>query len=185
MPLIVELPTVPATLSPIAVLFHPSAVPFVDVFRTLDRLEDQYDLALLDGPERALAAYTPPDTAKGIISDALLMAFALTRQRGRPFCHRPLGSRHESVDEYCLMTLIGSMHAHASELRLEAAAALGVASLDFMASLVGEIGRQMDSGSVVFETPTLPEFRAIVGDDAVFETYLDEPLNRSGFHFKN
>lgn len=170
---------------PIAVLFHPSTVPVIDVFRSLNRLEEQYDLALLDGPERALAAYTQPEAAKGIVSDALLMAFSLTRQRGKPFCHRPFGSRHGSVDEYCLMTLIGSSRSPESELHLEAAAALGVVSLDFMASLVGEIARQMDRGSLVFEMPTLMEFRAIIGNAATLESDSYTALDSPGFHFKS
>src|SRR3712207_3921254 len=108
----------------VTVLFHPSTVPIIDVFRSLGRLEDQYDLALLDGPERALTAYTHPEAAKAIVSDALLLAFALTRQRGRPFSHRPLRSRHGSLDEYCLMTLIGSSRSPSTELAIEAATAL-------------------------------------------------------------
>lgn len=182
----VEAFPLPAAPGPIAVLFHPSAVPIIDVFRSLGSLEDQYDLALLDGPERALAAYTAPDTAKGIVSDALLLAFALTRQRGRPFSHRPLGSRHGTADEYCLMTLIGSSRVPASEVTLQAAAALGVVSLDFMVSLVGEINRQIDLGLLVFETPSLPEFRAIMGDGILAGIEVDRPLVKPepGFHFK-
>src|SRR3954471_11005243 len=89
----------------VAVLFHPSIVPVMDVFRSIGNLNDQYDLTLLDGPEQALADYVHPGSTKGIVSDALLLAFALTRQRGSAFDHRPLKSRQGSLDEYCLMVI--------------------------------------------------------------------------------
>src|SRR5688500_74805 len=122
----------------VAVLLLASAGPVIDVFRSLNRLEDQYDLAMLDGPEQALATYTQPETAKGIVSDALLLAFALTRQRGRSFVHRAVGSRHGSLDEYCLLTLIGASRDLGSGVAIEAARYLDIISLDFMAALRSE-----------------------------------------------
>lgn len=148
--------------TPVAVLFHPSAVPIVDVFRSLSSLDDQYDLALLDGPEMALCRYTSPEAAKALVSDALLLAFALTRQRGKPFTHRPRGSRIGSLDEYCLLALVGSLRSPDTPVALEAAAALEIASLDFVGSLAGELVRHMESGLVSFHVPDLAEFRAIV-----------------------
>jgi hypothetical protein len=168
----------------IAVLFHPSAVPVMDVFRSLGAIEDQYDLALLDGPEQALAAYTRPEAAKGIVSDALLLAFALTRQRGRAFSHRPLKSRHGSLDEYCLMVLISSARFPASEVTFEAATALGIGSLDFMPSLAGELIRQIDLGALVFDVPSLPEFRAVTGHRVRSEETILEASGRPDRHFK-
>ena len=173
-------------LDPVTVLFHPSTVPVIDVFRSLGRLEDQYDLALLDGPEQALTAYTHPEAAKAIVSDALLLAFALTRQRGQPFSHRPLRSRHGSLDEYCLMALIGSSRSPSStELAFEAATALGIQSLDFLSSLAGELIRQIDLGSLKFTAPTVEEFRAIAGDRRLFGGAIDEASSASGFHFNS
>lgn len=171
------------TSDTVTVLFHPSTVPVIDVFRSLGRLENQYDLALLDGPEQALASYTHPEAAKAIVSDALLLAFALTRQRGRPFSHRPLRSRHGSLDEYCLMTLIGSSRSPSTELAFEAAAALGLHSLDFLSSLAGELIQQIDLGFLPFAAPSLEEFRAIAGDRALFGGAIDEASSASGFHF--
>jgi hypothetical protein len=75
---------------PIFVLLHSNAVPVVDIFRCIGGFEDRYDLAMLDGPEEALLDLARPETAKAIISDALLLAFALDRQRSRPLCHAPL-----------------------------------------------------------------------------------------------
>jgi len=171
----------------VAFLLHPSVVPVIDVFRSLSSLEDQYDLALLDGPERGLAAVTQPDAAKAIVSDALLLAFALTRQRGRPFCHQPVGSRHGSMDEYCLLALIGSSRNGVngvSDVAQEAAALLDIVSLDFMVSLAGEIIRQMDLGTLVFERPSLPEFRALMGYGRSEEVLIESVLGKAEFNFR-
>ncbi|KFG70246.1 hypothetical protein JH26_05815 [Microvirga sp. BSC39] len=168
-----------------AVLLHPSTVPVIDVFRSLNRLEDQYDLAMLDGPEQALATYTQPETAKGIVSEALLLAFALTRQRGRPFIHRPVGSRHGSLDEYSLLTLIGASRDPSSAVALEAARHLDIVSLDFMSALAGDLVRQMDLGAVAFDVPDLPEFRAIMGVGALEEVQVETALTRAEFNFRH
>ncbi|WP_262270920.1 hypothetical protein [Microvirga yunnanensis] len=157
----------------VAVLLHPSIVPVIDVFRSLDLLEDQYDLALLDGPEQGLTAYTGQEAAKGIVSDALLLAFALTRQPGGPFAYRPVGSRHGSLDEFCLLTLIASSRNLGSDLAVEAASLLDVASLDVMGPLTGEILRHMDAGDLVFALPSLPEFRAMMGTRSSEEVLVE------------
>ncbi|MBB3018694.1 hypothetical protein FHR70_001748 [Microvirga lupini] len=175
----------PSAVNPVAVLLHPSAVPVIDVFRSLNRLEDQYDLALLDGPEQGLAAYTRPDTAKGIVSDALLLAFALTRQRGRPFVHKPVGSRHGSLDEYSLLTLIGASRHASSEVALEAARHLEIVSLDFMSALAGELVRQIDLGTVAFDVPSLSDFRAVMGVGASEEVHVEAVLTRAEFNFRH
>lgn len=169
-----------AASNPVAVLFHPSIVPVIDVFRCLNRLEDQYDLCLLDGPEQALAAYTRPEAAKSIISDALLLAFALTRQRGRPFAYRPVGSRHASLDEYCLISLIGSSRNPDSPVVREAAQCLEIISLDFMTALAGELVRHIDGGDLRFEPPCLAEFRAMIGYAVPQEIRIEAPANPVG-----
>jgi hypothetical protein len=168
----------------VAVLFHPSAVPVIDVFRSLGSLEDQYDLALLDNPEAALTCYLDAGLAKGIVSDALLLAFALTRQRGRPFHFRPLGSRHGSADEYCLLTMIAASRQLGQEVTQEAASVLEIESLDFLTALAGEIVRQIDLGAIIFQVPNLLEFRAMLGavdetTDVIAEWRIDPAL-----HFK-
>jgi len=168
----------------VAFLLHPSVVPIIDVFRSLNSLEDQYDLALLDGPERGLASYVQPELAKGIVSDALLLAFALTRQRGRPFSYRPFGSRHGSVDEYCLLALIGSSGNAASEVALEAAAFLEVEPLDPLMALAREILRQMEIGTLVFEPPSLPEFRAMMGQGPIEDVLVNRDVEKAEFTFR-
>ena len=170
---------------PVAVLLHPSMVPVLDVFRSLDSLDDHYDLALLDAPEQALANYTTAETAKGIVSDLLLLAFSMTRQRGRPFSHRPLGSRHGSIDEYCLLVLIGSSRNPVSEVALEATDYLGVVSLDAMATLAGELVRQIDLGTLAFQLPDLSEFRAITGCGTHEEVLVEAALAKAEVNFRN
>jgi hypothetical protein len=175
----------PFPSSSVAVLLHPSTVPVIDVFRSLSRLEDQYDLAMLDGSEQALAAYTQPDVAKSIISDALLLAFALTRQRGRPFVYRPLGSRHGSMDEYCLLTMIGASRDPSSGVALEAARLLEIESLDFMAALAGEMVHQFDLGALAFEVPSLSDFRAMMDYKPPEEVLVGSDLNGAEFNFRH
>jgi hypothetical protein len=170
---------------PVAVLLHPSMVPVIDVFRSLDSLDDHYDLALLDAPEQALANYTTAQTAKGIVSDLLLLAFSMTRQRGRPFSHRPLGSRHGSIDEYCLLVLIGSSRNPVSEVALEATDYLGVVSPDAMATLAGELVRQIDLGTLAFQLPDLSEFRAITGCGTHEEVLVEAALAKAELNFRN
>lgn len=177
--------SLPFAASPVAVLLHPSVVPVIDVFRSLSRLEDQYDLAMLDGPEHALEAYTQPETAKGIVSDALLLAFALTRQRGRPFIHGPIGSRHGSLDEYSLLALIGASRDPSSQVALEAARYLDIVSLDFMSALAGSLVRQIDLGAVAFVVPKLSEFRAITGVGLFEEVIVETALRRAEFNFRH
>jgi hypothetical protein len=180
----VEASSSPTAPGAVAILLHPSIVPVVDVFRSLSSLEDQYDLALLDGPEQGLAIYTQPEAAKGIVSDALLLAFALTRQRGRPFSHRPVGSRHGSMDEYCLLALICAARNTASDLAREAAAFLNVESIDFMGPLAGEMLCQMESGALVFEPPSLLEFRAMMGDRVSEEVLMEAAPDKAGRNFR-
>lgn len=173
------------TRDPAAVLFHPSAVPIMDVFRSIGSLDEQYDLTLLDGPEQMLSAYLREGSAKGIVSDALLLAFALTRQRGGAFHHRPLGSRQGSLEEYCLMTVIGAARRR-SEVAREAAAVLRVLPLprDLLFALGAELAKQIDLGAIVFPAPTLSEFRAVIGvADERIEAILEE-FDKPGRHFR-
>lgn len=168
----------------IAVLLHPSVVPIIDVFRSIGSLDDQYDLALLDGPEEALAPYAQASSAKGIVSDALLLAFALTRQRGSAFEHRPLRSRHASRDEYCLMALIGASRQPGSEVAREASAILRVSPFELLAALVGELARHIDLGVITFPTPSLTEFRAVVGIEGAQMEAIVEAIEKPGRHFR-
>src|SRR5215212_4522582 len=92
----------------VAVLFPPDTVPIVDIFRALGDFEEHYDVNSLDHLENGLARTVSRDVAKGIVSDALLLAFGLRRERLRPMSYFPLRSRRGSPDEYRLMALIGA-----------------------------------------------------------------------------
>lgn len=170
--------------APVSVLLHPDAVPVADIFRCISGFQDQYDLALLNGPEQDLCRLTRPEYAKAIISDALLLAFALDRQRTRPLCHAPLGSRRASTDEYCLMTLIGASRMRDSELAYEASSVLGVASLDLVSSLASDLIGQIDAGGLVFRTPDIEEFRALVGESLLFDNDAEVGFERSEMKFR-
>jgi len=174
----------PFSREPVAVLLHPTLVPVIDVFRSLSSLDDHYDLALLDAPELALAKYTTPEAAKGIVSDALLLAFALTRQRGRPFSHRQIGSRHGSLDEYCLLVLIEASRKPGSDVAREAAAYLDLAPPEVLATLTGELVRQIDRGSLAFDPPTLADLRAITGQGTSEEVVIETALAKTEFNFR-
>lgn len=169
---------------PVSVLLHPNAVPVADIFRCISGFQDQYDLALLNGPEEDLGRLTHPDCAKAIISDALLLAFALDRQRTRPLSHAPLRSRRASTDEYCLLTLIGASRTRDSELAYEASTVLGVASLDLVSSLASDLINQIDTGGLVFRTPDITEFRALVGDSLLFEDDPEGEFEHSEMKFR-
>ncbi|MEZ0171809.1 hypothetical protein [Microvirga sp. TS319] len=172
----------PSGPDPVTVLFHPTAVPVIDVFRSIGSLDDQYDLSLLDGPERALSAFVSLGAAKGIVSDALLLAFALSRQRGRAFDHRPFRSRCGSLDEYCLLVLIGASRRPRSDLAREASAFLDVSPLDLLTALAGELARQIDLGTIVFPVPDVDEFRSVIGVEAREQGVVVEAFGKPGLH---
>ena len=67
----------------VGVLFSPDTVVVIDIFRALGNFEEHYDVAALDWTERRLASFMPQEVAKGIVSDALLLAFGVRREPGR------------------------------------------------------------------------------------------------------
>ncbi|MBZ6076283.1 hypothetical protein [Microvirga puerhi] len=165
----------------IAILFPPPIVPLIDAFRSLEVLSEHYDVHVLDGPEGDMARFIDRDTARAIVSDAMLLAFALSRQRGGPLSHRPLRSRQGSVDEYCVLALIGAARDPGSELAFEAAAALGIGSVDFTLSIAIDLLRQIDQGGLFLEQPSLAEFRAIVSENLLLDGGLTEDSIASSF----
>ncbi|WP_196269951.1 hypothetical protein [Microvirga alba] len=148
------------------------------------RLEDRYDLTLLNGPEEALTRLTGAEAARTIVSDALLLAFCLARQQRRsPLSHQPPGSRRGTIDEYCLVTLLGASRYGDSELAREAARALGLSSIEVAASLVVDLVRQIERTYLPLDVPTLSEFRIIVADRSIREEAVPPSLSPAGFNF--
>lgn len=174
-----------AANGPVVVLFHPAIVPLIDAFRSLEILSSRYDVHVLDQPESDLARFIARDAARAIVSDAMLLAFALGRQRPEPLFHRPLKSRQGSLDEYCILTLIAASRDPGSELAFEAAAALGILSFDFILSLARDLLRQIDMGRLTLEHPSVAEFRAIVGDDRFFDGLTNPLSDISEFSFRS
>lgn len=165
-----------------SVLLHPSAVPIIDVFRAIDGLEDHFDLALLEEPEKALATYLRPPSAKSVMADLLLLAFTLAQQQKRAFEHKPIGSRHASRDEYCLMAMIGAAHQCSLEVSKEASAMLSISCVNLLLPLAKKIAWHIDHGNVVFPVPTLCEFRNIVKAENEQRTAVSESSRKPDLH---
>jgi hypothetical protein len=167
----------------IAVLFPPPVVPLIDAFRSLEVLSEHYDLHVLEGPESDLARFMEPDAAKAVVSDAMLLAFALGRQRGEPLDHRPMRSRRGSLDEYCVLSLIAAAREPDTGLAFEAAAALRVISFEFIFAMAMDLLRRIDRGGLLLERPTLREFRAIAGEGCFTESLIDPIRAEPAFRF--
>src|SRR5688500_7388155 len=92
----------------VAILFSPASVPVIDIFRALGDFEEHYDVAALDSLEGRLAGIMSREAAKRIVSDSLLLAFGLRRERPEPLDLRPVLSRRGSLDEYYILALVGA-----------------------------------------------------------------------------
>ncbi len=143
----------------VAVLFSPGTVPIVDIFRALGDFEDHYDVAALDSLEDHLARSMGRDTAKGIVSDALLLAFGLRRERAEPMHYAPRQSRRGTLDEYRLVALLSSTYWHDFVLASEAAAALEIIHPQPLISLAFDISRRLESAGMKLDAPDPRVFR--------------------------
>jgi hypothetical protein len=133
------------------VLFSPAVVPIVDIFRVLGDFEDHYDVFTLDRLEHSLTSWMGPDAAKGTVSDALLLAFGLRRERHSGLDLAPLQSRRGTLDEYKLITLIEAAMREDSDLAARAAAALGVFHVESLVPLAAGIGRRLRAAGLRLE----------------------------------
>lgn len=143
----------------VAVLFSPGTVPVVDIFRALGDFEDHYDVAALDSLEDDLARTMGRDGAKGIVSDALLLAFGLRRERPEPMQYGPRQSRRGTVDEYRLVALLGATYWHDFILASEAAAALEIMHPQPLISLAFDIARRLENAGLRLDAPDPRLFR--------------------------
>jgi hypothetical protein len=137
----------------VAVLFAPDTVPIIDIFRALDAFEEQYELDALDRLESRLARTISQEIAKGIVSDALLLAFGLRRERPGPLAYRELRSRRATLDEYRLMALVAAAYRGDGALAAEAAASLGIVNMKFVVSLAGDLARRLELAGVELGVP--------------------------------
>jgi hypothetical protein len=137
----------------VAFLFAPDAVAVIDIFRALGDFEDHYDIAALDQLEARLAETMTREDAKSIVSDSLLLAFCLRRERCEPLEFAPLRSRRGTLDEYRLLALIGGTYWHDLDLASDAAASLKIVHYQPLLSLALDIARRLEAAGLKIEAP--------------------------------
>lgn len=140
----------PAALT---LLFPPHAVALLDIFRALSDFEERYELSVLDGLEARLAEQLDPAAAKGIVSDALLLAFGLRREREERLDFSELGSRRGTADEYRLLALIGAAAQDDVERAATAAMALDIANFRPLAALAADLARRLEEAGFDLDLP--------------------------------
>lgn len=131
--------------SPFGILLAPGAVTVIDTFRALGDFEEHYDLAALDQLEKALAREVGPPAAKALVSDALLLAFGLRRERRAPLAFQPIGSRRATLDEYGLLSLLAAVHREDDALATLAASALNLSDWRPLGALACDIAERFDA----------------------------------------
>jgi hypothetical protein len=151
----------------VAILFAPASLPIVDIFRALGDFEQHHDVAILDALESRLSDLVSREIAKGIVSDSLLLAYGLRCERPEPLDLRPLHSRHGSLDEYCIVALIGATFWHDLGLAAQASEALGVRQPQPLISLGFDIARQFEAAGIMLEVPDARLFRPHLPDATV------------------
>ena len=144
--------TVPGA-SPVAFLLSPGVVPIIDIFRALGDFEEHYDVTALDRLEERLADLFPRGVAKGLVSDALLLAFVLRRERMAGLHYAPVRSRRGTLDEYRLLSLISAAYWHDFVLASEAAAALDLFHAQPLVSLAFDIARRIENAGIRLDLP--------------------------------
>jgi hypothetical protein len=138
--------------APVGILFSPQSLFVIDIFRALANFEEHYELAFLDEIERRLSRSIEPRVAKGLVSDGLLLAFGIRRERRDQLDFAAVGSRRGTVDEYRLLALIGAAYRQDAALAAEAALALGVTNSRSLITLAYDIAdRLMGAGIPVDE----------------------------------
>jgi hypothetical protein len=153
----------------VAVLFPPDTVQVIDIFRALGDFEEHYDISPLDQLETSLARSISRECAKGVVSDALLLAFGLRRERSEPIQYEVVTSRRGTSDEYCLMALIGAAFCHDFDLAAEAAAALGIIHPQPLISLAFDIARRLEAAGISLKSLDPRLFREPVGTSSPVE----------------
>lgn len=138
---------------PISVLFSPDALFVIDVFRALGDFEEHYDVAALDQLEAELARHVDRTSAKGLVSDALLLAFGLRRERSVGLNMMTIGRRRGSLDEYRLYAMVAASYWHDHILAAEAAHALGLRHARPLLTLAFDVARRLEAAGIRLEMP--------------------------------
>lgn len=139
--------------SPVAFLLPPGVVPVIDIFRALGDFEEHYDVTALDQLEDRLAGRFDRGAAKGLVSDALLLAFGLRRERMEGLSFSPVGTRRGTLDEYRLTALISAAYWHDFVLASEAASSLNLFHAQPLISLAFDIARRLEAVGMRLELP--------------------------------
>jgi hypothetical protein len=116
----------PTVTSELQVLLSPAATLIVDIFRSLDRFEEHYDLDTLDDLEGRLCGLTGMESAKSLVSDALLLAFAFRSEQPDGLAMNNLGSRRATADEFRLYGLIAAAGSRDHAVAVSCAHRLGL-----------------------------------------------------------
>lgn len=172
----VEFETRSKPVCSVAVLFPHNAVTIVDIFRALGDFEAHYDVATLDHLEDRLALSMERESAKGLVSDALLLAFGLRRERRDPIAYAPLHSRKGTMDEYRLLALIGAVYWHDFVVAEEAATALDAGRSQPLISLAFDIARRLEAAGIKLDAP---DRRVLRPADAPLLVEVDHGPDRS------
>jgi len=138
----------------IDVLLSPRMALVVDIFRALGDFEAFYDVSVIDTLEARLTTATDPNTARAVVSDALLLGFAMRNQRtDASWPHgdwemKPIGARQASDHECATLTLIAACMGDDLVLAGQAARALSVKLNATVSSLARDMGQRLQRAGV-------------------------------------
>lgn len=165
----------------VAYLFSPDIVPLVDVFRALGDFEESYDVEALDRLEERLTQEMDRASAKGLVSDALLLAFGLRRERLEPLRYAPLRSRIGTRDEFLLMSMIGAGYWQDHLAASDAASALQVFHTQALISLAYDIARRLEGNALRLPHPNSALFAlaAEAANEAASPALMPDPARRT------
>ncbi|MGP9822514.1 hypothetical protein ACTZWW_21010 [Salinarimonas sp. NSM] len=144
--------------STIAVLLSPKTTLVVDIFRSLGDFEAAYDVGAIDVLEYRLTSATDGQTARAVVSDALLLGFALRNQRTAAPTPQPawamntIGSRRASPDECAVLGLVAASKAGESALASVCARRLAVALDKTVSSLARDMGLRLEGAGMRIES---------------------------------
>ncbi|GGK37221.1 hypothetical protein [Salinarimonas ramus] len=168
------------------VLLGPTTALVVDIFRALGDFEASYDVAVIDMLEQRLTGATDGQTARAVVSDALLLGFALRNQRTdtswphRDWDMHAIGARRATAHECATLALIAAARAGDTALAADAARRLGVRLNATIASLSRDMGTRLEAaGLEVSDTDWAP---LMASRDAVTEAEGDPARRMSMPH---
>lgn len=140
------------------VLLSPKATLVVDVFRALGDFEASYDVGVIDVLEHRLTNAMGGEGARAVVSDALLLGFAMRNQRddaGSPRAGwemNALGERRASRHECATLALICASRTGDMPLAVQAARILSVRLNPTVSSLARDMGARLAEAGLRVES---------------------------------